>query len=823
MVVAPDAPCDVIFIVEQTSQMGAYIQDIKANYISDTVEFFSKCTNTRYGIVSYKTAQGTLSSAVNTFGPFSKTANVLETFDKIDFSGGKSESNACLAEGLATALVCFEDLEQIRENGSGSNKFCVLICHSAPYQMPVLECVTYENKTCEQLSTIFQENNVNLSIISPRKIPVFFKLFEKAGGDASATTKNYAKDVRHLVLLKGFALSERSPSPNAGAAVPTNVPMVTNDAAQQPNQISTQNAQQQGILQPPEGQMTPNQQVPNPQVPNPNQVPNANQQVQQSQQQQMMQMAQMRAQQQAQQAQIQQQQQNPVMGGMRPMMSQQGNPQMGQITQQQQQMMAAQQQMAAARQQNPRWARAPNPGMAPNQFMNQQGFPGQPQTAQGQMMNQPGSALQQQLQGNNPQSQQLRMQLMQQNQQNVQQMQQGQAQGQMNPMNQGGGMQGTQGVNMGGQPGQQQQVPNAMGVPNQMATQQPQIQGQIQGQIQNTAMQNPMQGQMSAGPSGNVAPQQQQTQQQQPQPTAGPQTQQRQRIWSGIVEWVEKSNKTDQTKVPRQAPFQVTANVKDGELDIRADHWPPRLLMQLMPKTMVGSAGGQYLKESKTVVFHPTQCEALESLSRVMAAGMAGCVHFNSAPQCDIIVLILLYSMDKKAFLGFIPNDQAAFVDRLKAVIMQNKQPQGGPQQMQQQQQMIQGVPQNPQMNMPGRMPTPGMVGMQQNPQQNQQQQQQQQQMDPNEQQWQMNQQQAMQNQQVMQNQPQMMGPGQGIVNPQQQRMVRPMMPNNPGLRHLLQQQQQPMRMGMRPPTQQAQQGNVGQQQYDEQNYDGFM
>lgn len=53
----------------------------------------------------------------------------------------------------------------------------------------------------------------------------------------------------------------------------------------------------------------------------------------------------------------------------------------------------------------------------------------------------------------------------------------------------------------------------------------------------------------------------------------------------------------------------------------RADNWPPRLIMQLMPKTLVGSAGGQYIKESKTVVFVPQPCEALEALSKVMKSG----------------------------------------------------------------------------------------------------------------------------------------------------------------------------------------------------------
>lgn len=54
----------------------------------------------------------------------------------------------------------------------------------------------------------------------------------------------------------------------------------------------------------------------------------------------------------------------------------------------------------------------------------------------------------------------------------------------------------------------------------------------------------------------------------------------------------------------------------------------------------------------------------------------AGCVHFTSIPNnaaCEIKVLILLYTADKKAYLGFIPNDQAAFVDRLRKVIQQQK------------------------------------------------------------------------------------------------------------------------------------------------------
>lgn len=53
----------------------------------------------------------------------------------------------------------------------------------------------------------------------------------------------------------------------------------------------------------------------------------------------------------------------------------------------------------------------------------------------------------------------------------------------------------------------------------------------------------------------------------------------------------------------------------------------------------------------------------------------AGCVHFPSVSStpCDIKVLILLYTAERRAYLGLIPNDQVAFVDRLRKVIQQQK------------------------------------------------------------------------------------------------------------------------------------------------------
>ena len=87
-------------------------------------------------------------------------------------------------------------------------------------------------------------------------------------------------------------------------------------------------------------------------------------------------------------------------------------------------------------------------------------------------------------------------------------------------------------------------------------------------------------------------------------------------------------------------------------------------------------------------------------------------------------MLILLYSNEKKAYLGFIPNDQVSFVDRIRTVIQQQKTGQlraagmGQPQQQQQmgmQQQpqgMMQQQPQQAQGMMPQQqgMMQPGMM-----------------------------------------------------------------------------------------------------------------
>lgn len=71
--------------------------------------------------------------------------------------GGRGESHANVAEGLATALQCFEDLQTKRDPTASVQKHCILICNSPPYLLPVLECHQYSGKTAEQLASVLQE------------------------------------------------------------------------------------------------------------------------------------------------------------------------------------------------------------------------------------------------------------------------------------------------------------------------------------------------------------------------------------------------------------------------------------------------------------------------------------------------------------------------------------------------------------------------------------------------------------------------------------------------------------------------------------------
>lgn len=49
--------------------------------------------------------------------------------------------------------------------------------------------------------------------------------------------------------------------------------------------------------------------------------------------------------------------------------------------------------------------------------------------------------------------------------------------------------------------------------------------------------------------------------------------------------------------------------------------------MQLLPKQLISNIGGHYLKNSTSVLFHPTPGEAVDALTKVMSSNFVSFVH----------------------------------------------------------------------------------------------------------------------------------------------------------------------------------------------------
>ena len=98
-------------------------------------------------------------------------------------------------------------------------------------------------------------------------------LFEKSGGDLTvANSKHYARDLRHLVLLNGYALQESVSQPPPLVSIPV-IPVVPDSPQRHsPIQQQLQQNQQQQQAQQQQQQQLPQQQqqqVFRPAVPNP--------------------------------------------------------------------------------------------------------------------------------------------------------------------------------------------------------------------------------------------------------------------------------------------------------------------------------------------------------------------------------------------------------------------------------------------------------------------------------------------------------------------------------------------------------------------------
>lgn len=98
MVTSNDLVANVVFLIESTAITGAYMSELRNNYIVPTLEHFSlqgiadehdlfPVENSKfiYGVIVYKTVQSLPGVACSTYGPFSSPQKVLNTIDKLEW------------------------------------------------------------------------------------------------------------------------------------------------------------------------------------------------------------------------------------------------------------------------------------------------------------------------------------------------------------------------------------------------------------------------------------------------------------------------------------------------------------------------------------------------------------------------------------------------------------------------------------------------------------------------------------------------------------------------------------------------------------------
>eukprot|EP00088_Acartia_fossae_P000504 TRINITY_DN10214_c0_g1_i1.p1 TRINITY_DN10214_c0_g1~~TRINITY_DN10214_c0_g1_i1.p1 ORF type:complete len:826 (-),score=307.39 TRINITY_DN10214_c0_g1_i1:793-3270(-) len=574
---------DLVVCVETTAMAGIGIKALKSDYLLPALEHFSGSSlgeadfcqleqSSSYTLIPFKNANCFPEPSYRVFGPYTSPKKFLDTFDKLEFTGGGGESFNLGQEALAASLKVYEKLSNLRDADYKGLKHIIYIANCPMYDIPVMECTQFAGKSIESLCAVIKERHVSLSIFCARKVPFLLKLYENAGGDMmQAKEKNFAKDAKHMILLKNLALEERPVTPRAASQSPA------------PG-VKTGNMQQNYPF---------------------------NQNQQQNQQQSQM------------------------------------NTMQQQFMNQQNQNVAGAGKLANALT-NPPQTSQPQDNTTlknlldrkPNPIQQNPGGAWQYQSVRGQMnprMTGPGGMGGGMMPGGHGMATQGMGGVVMSNMQGMQGMQGG-------PQSAAGGMMGNQGGGMvvGGHPQQQQQ-------------QQQGAMGQQQG---------------GAGMSGPGRP-------------VGPHHKEKQMIWAGEIEWKKKAGPNEQ-QIVHNVKCQVSSTLKNGQPEVLSDNWPTKLMMQLIPKQVIQNIGGHYFKDSKSVFFHPQESESLNLLSKEMSSGFAGYVQFGN---CDIKVLILLYGSEKKSYLGFIPNDQNSFVERIMSIYRQGNMRQQQQQQAQQQQQ----------------------------------------------------------------------------------------------------------------------------------------
>ncbi|XP_049642136.1 mediator of RNA polymerase II transcription subunit 25 isoform X4 [Suncus etruscus] len=212
---------DVVFVIEGTANLGPYFEGLRKHYLLPAIEYFNggppaetdfggDYGGTQYSLVVFNTVDCAPESYVQCHAPTSSAYEFVTWLDGIKFMGGGGESCSLIAEGLSTALQLFDDFKKMREQIGETHRVCLLICNSPPYLLPAVESTTYSGYTTESLVQKIGEQGIHFSIVSPRKLPALRLLFEKAAPpallDPLQPPSDVSQDPRHMVLVRGLVL-----------------------------------------------------------------------------------------------------------------------------------------------------------------------------------------------------------------------------------------------------------------------------------------------------------------------------------------------------------------------------------------------------------------------------------------------------------------------------------------------------------------------------------------------------------------------------------------------------------------------------------------
>ncbi|KAL1427725.1 hypothetical protein MTO96_017160 [Rhipicephalus appendiculatus] len=638
---------DVVIVVEGTANLSPYVESLKSHYIVPTLEYFNggqiddrdcgyDSNSTTYALVVFMASDCAPEPAAICHAPTTNVAKLLSWFDRVSFVGGAGESCSHIAEGLGTALQVFDDFQGLREPGAVVQKHCILVCNSPPYRLPTLESPVYAGHSVEQLAAIMAERQVNFSILSPRKIPALYKLYEKAGGDLqTALCKNYAKDRRHMVLLRGYQLQERPVSP------PIAVSEVKVEPTPSPSAVVPHNPRSPATTPAGVGQKRPAGGSP----PNPREAKMFKQPTSQA----------------------------------SPISTMGGSPQQPQLSFQNQGARPGiptppAPHLAAINQPNP-----PNVTLRPMpDTMNRTTQNRSPVTIGGAggtvrlpwSQQPPQGVVSPVVSGGPPVSTpppptQTSMPLLASQLSNA-------PMASVPPQQ----MRPTHPTPVSCAPGPQMQTgfrgPSMrMGVPPGGGP--PGVVGQGGNPLVGAGAQVSQQGMPPTGPAA-PPPQhpgctaESDAPGRTPGEPAGPAVNLKERrvVWQGQVEYQDKMPGNPRNVYTLQCS--IFATVVNGEPEICADKWPPKLTLQLMPRSMLMNVVLAVKNASRGVVMSFEPGDGLVKLSRFMGSAWLGLVHFAS-PPADLKLMLVVYMADKNLFMGMVANDQEGLFAAVKQVI----------------------------------------------------------------------------------------------------------------------------------------------------------